>query len=372
MGSSAMEIHRETVAGIDKEKRKHEKPVPEGHLVAVSRSFSDIQAEPISWLWPRRIALGKVTIIAGHPGLGKSQLTVSIAATVSNGEEWPHPEDVRCELGSSLFLSSEDDAADTIRPRLEAAGADLQRCHILEGVRDSEGRMSIFSLVGNMDQLTSLVEGIDNLRLIVIDPISAYLSGTDTHRNSDVRSALLPLQEFAARHKIAVICVSHFSKGGGSNALLRVTGSLAFIAAARAGFVVLADPQDNDRRLFLPVKNNLSVMPPGLAFRLEPIGLDKDIETSRIVWELGIVDMTADEAMALSSDDDRGSALGEAKDFLSSLLGQGSIPSNTVKKKCVEAGLSWRTVQRASGELKIKKFKKEFQGSWSWELPKGV
>lgn len=270
------------------------------NVPVIFRRLSDVQAQPIRWLWPGRFARGKVSMIAGNPGLGKSQVTASLAAIVTTAGCWP-VDAARCEAGSVVFLSAEDDAADTIKPRLLAAGADTGRCYTLDAVtdRDADGvaRIRSFNLQGDLDRLAALLECIGDVALVVIDPISAYLGGTDSHKNAEVRAVLAPLAELAARHCVAVICVSHLNKAGGNEAVMRVTGSLGFVAAARAAYIVARDKDDPHRRLFLPIKNNIGNDQAGLAFKVESFELDDDIQTSRVMWDAEPVTVTADEAM---------------------------------------------------------------------------
>jgi putative DNA primase/helicase len=266
------------------------------------RRVSEIEAQAVRWLWPTRIARGKITIIAGHPGLGKSQLALAVAATVTTGGQWPITGG-RAERGSALILSAEDDAADTIRPRLEAACADLTRCHVIEAVHDigddRQVRRRGFSLATDLDRLASELDRIGDVAIVVIDPITAYLGGAvDSHRTGDVRALLEPVQRLAGRHSIAVVAISHLRKSGEGHAILRVTGSLAIVAAARAAYIVSRDELEGDRRLFLPLKNNIGADQAGYSFTVGPVTLPSGIETCRIVWGEDLVTMTADEALA--------------------------------------------------------------------------
>lgn len=319
----------------------------------VFRRLSDVQAQSIRWLWPGRFARGKVSMIAGNPGLGKSQVTASLAAIVTSGGPWP-VDGGRCERGSVIFLSAEDDAADTIKPRLLAAGADTDRCYILDAVkdRDADGaaRLRSFNLQSDLDRLAALLERIGDVAVVVIDPISAYLGGTDSHKNAEVRAVLAPLAELAARHGVAVVCVSHLNKAGGNEALMRVTGSLAFVAAARAAYVVARDKNDPQRRLFLPLKNNIGNDQAGLAFKVESSELDGGIQTSRVMWDSEAVTVTADEAMRPAETDDERSQRDEITDWLQDLLYPGRMKSQEVQSKAKQAGFAWRTVQRAAKE----------------------
>jgi putative DNA primase/helicase len=259
----------------------------------VTRRVSDVDARPIRWLWPYRIPRGKLTIIAGHPGLGKSQLTADVAARVTAGGKWPDGVGHATGGGHVIVLTAEDDTADTLRPRLEAAGADLERVHVVDGVirgysGDGTRYQRQFSLESDLAALDAKLSELERVELVVLDPISVYLGNIDSHVNAEVRGALGPVKDLAERHRAAFVAISHMSKAGGTQALLRVTGSLAFIAAARAGYLVAADPETAERMLFLPLKNNLARPQPGMAFRIETAKVSSAagaIETSRVVWD---------------------------------------------------------------------------------------
>jgi hypothetical protein len=293
---------------------------PAGALI--TRRLADIEPIPVKWLWRKRIPRGKLTIFAGLPGLGKSQTTASIAATVTKGGQWavdPTP----CERASVIFLTAEDDAEDTLRPRLEAAGADLTRVHLIEGVvagytGNGVRRKRIFSLETDVDALNKKLTEIADVAVVIVDPVSAYLGDTDSHVNAEVRGLLMPLCELAAQHQVAIIGVDHLNKNVGAEAILRLPGSIAFVAAARASYLVTPDPADNTRQLFLPLKCNLAPKMPGLAYRIESATVSSRqgaVETSRIMWDAEAVAMTADEALQAHTPK-RTSALSEAKEWL--------------------------------------------------------
>lgn len=342
---------------------------------AIFRRVSDIQARPIHWLWKGRIARGKVSMVAGNPGLGKSQVTASMAAIVSTGGSWP-VDGTPCEVGNVVILSAEDDPADTLRPRLEAARADLSRVFIIDAVTDGtsadggEIRRG-FNLKSDLSRLGAMLEEIGGAALVVIDPITAYLGTADSHKNAEIRALLSPLAELAAKHGVAVVCVSHFNKNSNGEALMRVTGSLAFVAAARAAFVVARDPEHEARRLFLPLKNNLGNDQTGLAFTVEPVQLESaqgPIETSRVLWEPGAVTTTAEEAMRPEVHGEERGELDDAKDFLRGLLADGAMPSKQIKVDAEGAGHAWRTIQRAQKALGVIPFKDGMKGGWRWRL----
>lgn len=346
----------------------------------VIRRLSEVQAKPIRWLWPGRIARGKVSMIAGHPGLGKSQLTAALAAVVTTGGSWP-VDRTPCERGRVILLNAEDDAADTIRPRLEAAGADLTRCDILDFVvdgfdADGERALRGFNLKADLKALGKLFADQPDVAMIVIDPITAYLSGVETHVNADVRAVLAPLSEIAARYQVAIVCVSHLNKGGGGkgspgDAMMRVSGSLAFVAAARAAYIVARDPENPTRRLFLPAKNNIGKDESGLAFAVESHTLGGGIETSRVMWEPHPVMVTADEAMAAPPEEGERSMTDEAVDLLNAVLEFGRVSAREVKKQAQEAGISDRALRAARERLKINVDREGFGADMKsfWMLP---
>jgi AAA domain len=228
-------------------------PGEAGTPAIIACRISDVEAKPVEWLWDGRIARGKLTLVAGEPGLGKSQIGIDLHARLSTGSIWP---DIgRAPLTNSMILSAEDAASDTLRPRLEAADADLDRVWILNAVRTKDGNRS-FTLQGDLDLLGHKIAEIGNVAMITIDPITSYMGKIDSHRTTDVRGVLEPLAAFAVQHNVAILAVSHPPKASQAKALHSVTGSLAFVAAARMVFLVVEEPETG-RRLFLPAKNNL-------------------------------------------------------------------------------------------------------------------
>lgn len=328
---------------------------------------ADVETQPVNWLWYPRIAQGKVTLISGDPGLGKSQLTAYLAAKVSIGGTWPNS-DGQAPLGTVLMLSCEDDVADTIRPRLEAAGADLRRVHVIEAVQISEGKSRSFSITEDLARLEAALQSISDVRLVIVDPITAYLGKTDTHRTSDVRAALSPLQTLAARFGVAVVAVSHLNKtGGGGKSVNAVTGSGAFVAAARASFLVIKDDVDEDRRLLIESKNNLG-RAPGLSFRIKQVGLANGIVAPFVDFESGTVSTTADEALSAANVPIEGGALREAENFLLMELSSGEVSAQEIKQRASQEGISSTTLRRAAKKIGAQKIKSGFRGGWVWRL----
>lgn len=343
---------------------------PKIHTPLIYRRMSDVKSAPINWLWPGRIAKGKIMIIAGNPGLGKSQFTAYLASIVTTGGTWPVSSD-RCDIGNVAFICAEDDAADTIKPRLEAAGADVKRIIIVDAVATEDKKQRSLNLQNDILNLDAQLAQEPEISLLIIDPISAYMGTIDSHKNADVRGILTPLAEMAARRNVAVVCVSHLNKGKDSEAMMRVTGSLAYVAAARSAFLVVQDKETPNRRLFLPMKNNLSGENSGLAFTITSYYLaDSDIDTSKVVWENGFVYQTANDILAAQDtrNEDR-SALSDAKDFLIEVLAEGPLSAKAVQEHAKDAGVSISTLGRAKKEIRIKAQKLGMKGGWAWVLP---
>jgi putative DNA primase/helicase len=173
--------------------------------------MADVRPAAIEWLWQNWIAVGKVHVLAGEGGRGKSTILCNMTATTTTGTKWPDGA-LACRAGSVIILAAEDDVEDTLAPRLMAAGADLSRVFVIRSVFD-ENRRRGFSLQVDLERLEAEIQKHDNVRLVIIDPVSSYLGKVDSHKNADVRSVLEPLGEMAARLRVAVICNNHFFQG---------------------------------------------------------------------------------------------------------------------------------------------------------------
>lgn len=262
------------------------------------------------------------TCIAGEPGTGKSQLSIAIIATVTTGDYWPCQEG-RAPLGSVIILSAEDGAADTIVPRLMAAGADLSRVHIVTAVHADKQRRGV-NLMQDIELIGQKIREVGDVVLVVIDPVSSYLGKTDSHKNSEVRSVLEPLSDTAECTAAAILSITHFSKSGSNTttkALHRFIGSIAFTGAPRAAFIAIDDAENEGRKLLLHAKNNLAPPPQGLAFRVEQTIVGDNIVASRVCFDSQPVAITADAAMAADAAGQGGrTTKTEAMEFLESVL----------------------------------------------------
>lgn len=255
---------------------------------------STVTPKRIEWLWPGRIPVGKLTTFAGIGGLGKTFVLCDITARITSGLPWPDGAAMtERAVGQVLFVSGEDDADDTLVPRLIRLGADLKRVLFLRTeVQDQ------FTLA-DLDTLDEAIrQAGDDVRLVVIDPPTAYLGGVDDHSNSELRGLLSPLKSWAARHRVGVIFNTHVNKGGAgkTEAMMRVMGSVAWVNAVRAAYMFARSAEDETKVLFVPMKMNIARKQKGLAYRITPDTADPD-GPACVEW-LGEVDTTADEAVS--------------------------------------------------------------------------
>jgi putative DNA primase/helicase len=217
-------------------------------------NVADVEPHAVDWIWPGYLAKGKLTLLGGDPDLGKSLVCIDAAATLSKGKHWPSGP--RANTGATIFICSEDGIADTIRPRAEAAEADLQLIKVFNSTVIRDGKRKSFNLRDDLDILGEAIRSTENVSLIVIDAITSYMGAIDSHRTTDVRAVLEPISGFAEQHGVSVLGVTHPPKAASGNALRAFTGSFAFVAAPRVAFFVTSEPE-TDRRLLLPVKNNI-------------------------------------------------------------------------------------------------------------------
>jgi hypothetical protein len=246
-----------------------EPPVRTSKIIV--ESFDKIEPKPLEWLWPARIPRGKLTILAGDPGLGKSLITVDLAARLSTTGLMP--DGSQGPVGDTVFLSAEDDPYDTMRPRLDAAGADVKRIHFVQGVGvegGGQGDAKWVNLQTDLRLLEDLVRWVSPA-MVVIDPISAYLGEADAYSNAQVRRVLGPLSAMAQRHGVAIVAINHLRKADG-DPLTRVAMSIAFTAAARAVWGVQKDPHHEGQCVMFPIKANLSGPTESIAFSVESRG----------------------------------------------------------------------------------------------------
>lgn len=336
--------------------------------------MANVEPAEVRWLWPGRIPLGKITLLAGRPGAGKSFLTCDIAARVSRGATWP-VDLARAPRGDVLFITAEDDPGDTIRPRLDAHGADCSRVHLLRAenvIRGDGSEVSVAFDLTNIAPIRAALDRLPECKLIIVDPVGSFLGDRiDAHRDNEVRFVLGPLAALAADRGVAALLVCHTRKAPSSFADDAVLGSRGFTGIARAVQHLVNDPEDSSkrRRLLLPGKSNLGLPAPGLAFSI--VG-----GPARLEWEQTLVEACADDVVCGmgGSSLPRGrpsSARDGAAAWLASFLGAGPRSATEVREAATEAGLSWATIRRAGEVLGIVPTKQTFSGRWMWALPCG-
>jgi hypothetical protein len=318
------------------------------HIIPVSQ----LVARPLSWLLPGRLALGKLAIVDGDPGLGKSLVALDLCARLStnrpgpDGSPMPGP-------ANSLVLNAEDGPADTVHARLVANGADMQRVFVPDPDDELPRLPSQAALLER-----AVVEA--DARLVVLDPITAFLDpAVNTASELSVRQALEPLRQMAAKHRCVALMLRNLNKNEGRNAAYRGAGSIAFLGMCRSGWLVAPDPREPRRCVFAQLKNNLAGPQPSLAYEVRgPAG-----GTPTVAW-LEACAWTARELLKGSphapprlSEHDR------ARDFLTGFLEDGPRTSHELWAAAQEQGLSDRTVQRAKREMKIRSVRISVDGS---------
>jgi hypothetical protein len=342
-----------------------------------SARASTYEMTAIQWIWPGRFAVGKLGIIAGLPDEGKGQIFCDIAARITGRDnKWPCGEG-HAPQGNVILLTAEDDISDTVVPRLVAAGADLSRVEIVRMVREpNQDRM--FSLITDLNLLRQKIIEVGDVRAVLIDPISAYLGvkKMDSFRTTDVRAVLGPVTELTTEMKVLILGIMHFNKKiDVTNALLRISDSLAFGATARHVYAVV-DDAENKRKLFVKGKNNLAPKDAkALAydFGTSEVGTDKQtgeiIRAPHIIWHPQHVDVTATEAMQATNETKSPAARDDAKKFLADLLARGPVPKTEIEEAAEANCISERTLWRAKSELHVMAKKDAQNGGWTWRLP---
>ncbi|KKN44605.1 hypothetical protein LCGC14_0691430 [marine sediment metagenome] len=334
--------------------------------------MADVKPKMVKWLWPQRMPLGSLSMIVSNPGLGKSLITMLISTKVTTGNDWPDSKNEN-PPGHVILISGEDNLEDTIRPRLDAAGADVNKVTAILDViiRDDEGKIleeeTLFSLNSHIPGLRKRIEANKDIQLIIIDPISSFMGKVDSHRNSEVRQVLSKLAKLAQDLNVAVVCISHFNKPNSGNANYRIIGSIAFNAAARAVWYVTEDPDDDKKRLFLPGKSNLAEEQPGMSYKIESVDVSDTITAPRVVFDDEPEYRTIDEVLSENESKDRKSPQQDKIiDFLNEALAQGPVLATDMEELIETNGFKMVTVKRAKKEAGVES--KRQDGVWFWEL----
>jgi len=336
-------------------------------------TYADIAEERVEWLWPLRVPLGAVTLLAGQPGLGKSQVSLMLAAQLTRGE-------LPCGPAGVIVGTAEDHRAAVIKPRLRALQADLDqvldiRMNSLDGTNIEDG----LTLPVHVDELEASIEETQ-ARLVILDPLVSFLDGSiDSWKDASVRQALSPLAAAAERQGCAILGIVHVNKAASGDPFQRIGGSVGFQGAPRSVLVLGRDPDNENQRVLIHVKSNYGREAPSLILQIEEIllpalGGGEDLVTSRAV-EIGESDHTAESVLGLSATEQR-DAVAEAEDYLRDVLDSGPVDAAQVKRDAKAAGLGERTLEKAKANLGIKlpDYVKRVggladKGRWTWELP---
>ena len=361
------ERYRNTKAGVDDvlgageatldEIRRWAQDAPDEEAVPVGTTLADLAIEYIRWLWRNRFPRGKVSVLDGDPGTGKSLILVDLAARVTSGNPMPDGEEV--ERAGAVLVCAEDDAADTILPRFLAAGGDPARARVI-------GSEKPFVIPDHLDKLERAIKQV-GASFVAIDPVMSFLSDEiNSNRDQDVRRALQPLVNIAKRTGAAIVICRHLNKSsGGGQPIYRGQGSIGFIGIVRSGLMVGTHPELDDTYILAGQKSNLSRPPESLAYSIA--ATPPEFEVPRISW-LGASEVTAREMSSTPGDEGERDRLTEAKEFLRDVLRAGPVSTKQVKREASEADISWRTVERAKSTLKVQSYRDGEGGRWMWVL----
>jgi len=327
----------------------------------MSVMMADVVPEKVSYLWEARVAFGKLNLFVGQPSGGKTWLSLFLAALHSHGGLWP--DGTVCPKGVTLLMGSEDGLADTVRPRLDLLKADTTQIHAITGKRGNDGTPWSFNLMDDLEPLRRTVRET-KATLIIIDPLTAYLGKIDSYKDDQVRSVLGPLAQMAEEERVAILGIIHPNKSTTATSILnRMFGSIGFGAAARCVFGVAYDPDDETktRRLFMPIKMNIAVLPPTLAFRIGAEGVE---------WEKDPVTGLSQERVFGMPKPEETDTQREARAFLRDLLRDGKpMPSNEIYAEGKKEGFSPKLLRRAAKAEKVKIDKEGMKGGWTWTMP---
>ncbi len=324
----------------------------------VLRRLSDVQPQPVTWLWHQRLARGKYTLLAGDPGTGKTFLALDIAARLTRGASWP--DGGTAPQGNVLFFTAEDGLADTVRPRIDALGGDPSRVFVCEAVTDRRQQRAL-DLARDLDVLQTAIREVRPL-LVALDPMTAYIGRTDSYKDAEVRGLLSPVTKLLEDEGVALLGIAHFNKDQQRAALYRPGGSIAFVATARMVLVVGSDPNQGERRVLAALKSNLCATASSLAYRLED---------GTLAWDAGTVDVDAESLLARHDQRSERSGHVDAERVLRQLLEDGPMLSHAVLAAMKAQGISERTTWRAKKNLSIQADKFGFgKGAyWTWRMP---
>lgn len=337
-------------------------------------TMSSIAAKPIEPLWAGCLYRGKLTVIAGIPGDGKSLLADDICARISAGAAWPVG-DGSFAKSTVFLLTAEDDPADTIRPRLDVAGADNDLIKLIGGAyhvdeKTGERTLDMVSLISDLPAIERQI--VDSgASLLVVDPLTSF-SDSDTNKTGESRRLFDGMAQMAARTGVAILIITHMNKRSDARkAMQMIAGSHVIVAAVRVVLVTARDPNDKARRLLLPIKLNIGPDDTGFAFRVTPRVHAVCGDVPACEWEAdGVEDMSADDV--LIDNTPRAQAAveksNEVQDWLREYLKREPVAASSLWAKAKEMGYGERRVKQALKVIKASCEILGYQGKWHWRL----
>jgi AAA domain len=325
--------------------------------------LTSVGRESINWVWPGYIPGGKLTLLDGDPDYGKSLITIDIAARLSRGRPMVDGTGGGAPR-RTLFLNAEDKVEDTLRPRLEAAGADFDHVFVLgrEGVPGGPVRIP-----RHLRRIEELIRS-EWISMVVFDPLFAFLSrAASTGNYQMVRQAIGPLTVMAGRTGTGIVAVRHLTKEGRHKAMYRGGGSIGIIGSARAGLLVADHPKEKGLRVLTATKSNLAQKPLALVYRVVQSPAGQPV----IEWT-DIAEMTADEALHPPKEPKREElGLLRASEWLTAALREGARPAGELIAEALAAGIGERTLQRAKDAAGVISKLVNVDGKpkhWLWKL----
>lgn len=335
-------------------------------------NMSDIQALPILWLWPGWLPLGKMTILAGAGGCGKTNLSLALIAIITRGGFFP--DGMQCENpGRVLIYSTEDDPADTLKPRLIANGADINRVSFIAGRTNQQGKLEPFDPAKDFPKIEQYIKANPDFKLLMIDPIISAVKG-DMNKANDVRRSLQPLVDLANQYGFAILGITHFAKGSVNNDPAdRILGSQAFSALARMAWSAARRETEGDC-ILVRAKSNISTLDGGIRYQLESVMVAENIETTKTTW-LGTIEGSAKELLNTAESSNREKKLKsvEAQEFLIRELSVvDKMLSTDLDAKAIEDDIKIMTLRRAKEKLGVNHFKGDGENKWFCSLPKNT
>jgi DNA repair protein RadA/Sms len=316
-----------------------------------------IEPQKAQWVWKPYIPAGRISVLAGDPGMGKSQIAIDLVSRISRGAKMPLDEQRSQLMGTCAIATAEDHTAETIVPRIMAAHGDRKRIRVLRKV-EIDGKKRYLSFPRDLEYLKNYIVS-RALRMLVIDPLNSFLgASTDAYKDHDVRLALGPLEEIAEATGCSILVIAHLNKKEDSATLYRVSGSIGFVGAARSVLAVSRSNQDEDLCVLYSLKSNLAKRPPALEYAL---ALNKELDVTHVGW-LGASNFDPEKA----GRDDGPQKMKECRDFLLQELADGEVAGDTVAKDMLKVGLATRTLKYYKKELGVESVK--HGDKWYWRF----